>query len=322
LRMNRVSVVGTGAWGTALAIQARRAGCEVELVARDAASAARLSATRSSARLAEVTIPRDIRIAAAIGDGADILIWAVPTQQLRASLQHYRPEAGALVICAKGVEASTGRLPTEVVTEVLGPWPMAVLSGPNFAGEIARGLPAASVIACTDAILRERMRASLGTAEFRLYGNGDPTGVQLCGAAKNVVAIASGAVIGAGLGENARASLVTRGLSELRRLIVAEGGLAETVMGLAGLGDLMLTCAGPTSRNFRFGLSLGAGAAGHVTVPDPAETVEGRATARALVDRASRMDLPICRAVADLLDGVKTLDEIVRGLLSRPWRDE
>lgn len=305
-----------------MAIQAHRAGCMVDLVARDATAAERIAAAGSSTRMTDVAIPAAVRITHAVRDDAEVLIWAVPTQQLRASLAHYRPRAGVLVICAKGVEATTGRLVSEVAADVLGPWPLAVLSGPNFAAEIAHGLPAASVIASADGALRERVREALGTAEFRLYGNADPTGVQLCGAAKNVVAIAAGAVIGAGLGENARAALVTRGLSELRRLIVAEGGAAETVMGLSGLGDLMLTCAGPSSRNFRFGFSLGAGTPTGEAMAERPETVEGWATARALVERARTVELPICQAVADLLDGMKTLDEAVRGLLSRPQRDE
>ena len=170
--------------------------------------------------------------------------------------------------------------------------------------------------------LREFVKHSLGSGTFRLYGNGDPIGVQLCGAAKNVIAIAAGAVIGAGLGENARAALVTRSLSELRRLIVGAGGHADTVMGLAGLGDLMLTCAGPTSRNFAFGLALGAGRSITAAMQDGAGTVEGRATATALVQRAGDIELPICQAVSDLLEGVKTLEEAVETLLSRPQRDE
>ena len=230
--------------------------------------------------------------------------------------------AGAIVVCAKGVEAETHLLPLEVVSEVSPARPLAVLTGPNFAHEVARGLPAAAVVASSDAGLRERVRVMLGTSTFRLYGNDDPIGAQLGGAAKNVIAIAAGAVIGAGLGENARAALVTRGLSELRRLAVALGGRAETVMGLSGLGDLLLTCTGPSSRNFSLGHALGRGESLSNILASRSAVTEGVATAAALVARAGDVELPICRAVADLLAGVKTLDQAITQLLSRPQRDE
>jgi glycerol-3-phosphate dehydrogenase (NAD(P)+) len=199
---------------------------------------------------------------------------------------------------------------------------LAVLTGPNFAHEVAKGLPAAAVVASTDSVLREQVSAMLGTSSFRLYGNDDPMGAQLGGAAKNVIAIAAGAVIGAGLGENARAALMTRGLSELCRLAAALGGRAKTVMGLSGLGDLLLTCTGPTSRNFSLGHALGQGESLSTILANRSAVTEGVSTAAALVARAGAVELPICRAVADLLAGAQTLDQVITQLLSRPQRDE
>jgi len=226
------------------------------------------------------------------------------------------------VVCIKGVEAGTLRLPLEVVAELRAERPAAVLTGPNFAHEIAAGLPAASVIAATDAALRDRIIALLGTAAFRLYGNDDPIGAQVGGAAKNVIAIAAGAVTGAGLGENARAALITRGLAELSRLAVALGGRAETVMGLSGLGDLLLTCTGTASRNYSLGLALGRGEGLADVLAARSAVTEGVATAPALVARGAGIDLPICGAVAALLAGRATLAEVIAALLARPRRDE
>ena len=227
-----------------------------------------------------------------------------------------------LVACVKGVETGTLRLPLEVIAETQPQAPAAILTGPNFAHEIAAGLPAAAVVAATDAALRDRVIAALATPAFRLYGNDDPIGAQVGGAAKNVIAIAAGAVIGAGLGENARAALITRGLAELSRLAVALGGRAETVMGLSGLGDLLLTCTGPSSRNFSLGVALGRGDALADVLAARSAVTEGVATAPALVARAAGVDLPICTAVADVLSGRITLADAMTGLLSRPRRHE
>lgn len=320
--MNKIAVVGAGAWGTALAVQATRAGCAVMLVARDAEAARRIDDARQSSRLPGIMLPSGIIVSDRLAGAADLIVWAVPMQQLRASLCWYRPGGSPIVFCAKGVEAETGLLPLEVAAEVLGSDSAAVLSGPNFAAEIAAGLPAASVVAARDPGLRDVIRGCLATSTFRLYGNGDPIGVQLCGAAKNVIAIAAGAVIGAGLGENARAGLVTRGLSEIRRLLVGQGGHPDTTMGLSGLGDLLLTCTGTASRNFSLGLALGSGRPVTEVLAETTKTTEGVATAHALVRRAGSVELPISQAVAGLLAGVKTLEQAVESLLSRPQRDE
>ena len=215
------------------------------------------------------------------------------------------PPISPIVVCAKGIETDTHLLPLEVVIDVLPGRPLAALTGPNFAREVAAGLPTATVVASDDFGFREQVRIILGTSTFRIYGNDDPIGSQLGGAGKNVIAIAAGAVIGAGLGENARAALVTRGLSELRRLTVALGGRAETMMGLSGLGDLLLTCTGTSSRNFSLGYALGRGEHLSNVLAGRSGVTEGVPTAAALVARAGEVDLPICRAVAQLLTGAQ-----------------
>lgn len=322
--MSSITVIGGGAWGTALAIQAARAGNAVTLWVRSAATAARIRETRESPRLPGHPLAETVRVTAEMPTTAALVLLAVPTQHLRAVIPSL-PTA-PVVICAKGVETGTLLLPLEILGACAPYLPGAVLTGPNFAHEVAAGLPAASVIASLDAALRDRIAERLGTPGFRLYGNDDPIGAQLGGAAKNVIAIAAGAVMGAGLGENARAALITRGLAELSRLAIALGGRAETAMGLSGLGDLLLTCTGPSSRNFSLGLALGQGRALNDVLAERQGVTEGVATAPALIARAARHDpsleLPICAAVVDLLQGHRTLTQVIARLLSRPRRDE
>jgi len=320
--MSNVAVIGAGAWGTALAIQAARAGNAVTLWARDPATAAAIEASRENPRLAGVTLPDAIHVTAVMPAASDAMILAVPVQYLRAVLPQIPVTAAPLVVAAKGVEAGTLRLPLEIIIELRPAARAAVLTGPNFAHEVARGLPAAAVIAGLDPAPREQVAAMLGTASFRLYGSGDPIGAQLGGAAKNVIAIAAGAVMGAGLGENARAALITRGLAELGRLVTALGGRAETVTGLSGLGDLLLTCTGPSSRNFSLGLALGQGVALADILASRTTVTEGVATAPALLARAAGVDMPICAAVATLLAGRRTLAQTIADLLARPRKDE
>lgn len=320
--MSSVAVVGAGAWGTALAIQAARAGCAVTLWARDPERARMIETSRENPRLPGAHLPDAIRVADALPGAADAILLAVPMQHLRTVARLLPDGAAPLVACAKGLERGTLRLPLELLAELHPGCPAAVLTGPNFAHEVAAGQPAATVVAATDAALRARLATLLGTPAFRVYGNDDPIGAQVGGAAKNVIAIAAGAVIGAGLGENARAGLITRGLAELSRLAVALGGRAETVMGLSGLGDLLLTCTGPSSRNFSLGLALGRGEVLGNALAARTEAVEGVATAPALVERARAVEMPVCRAVADLLAGRVTLAEAIAALLARPLRDE
>ena len=312
-------MLGAGAWGTALAIQAARAGNSVLLWARTGADA--ICSTRESPRLPGHRLPDAVRVVADFPDARDLTVVAVPAQSLREVLTA-APGGDALVICAKGIEAGTLRLPLEIAAEVNPRAAASVLTGPNFAVEIAAGMPAAAVVAGVDRQMREHAAALLGTPSFRLYGSGDPIGAQLGGAAKNVIAIAAGAVIGAGLGENARAALITRGLAELARLTIALGGRAETVMGLSGLGDLVLTCTGPSSRNFSLGLALGRGESLDAILAGRHAVTEGVATAPALLARGNGVEMPICAAVAALLSGQTTLPEAIAALLARPRRSE
>lgn len=314
--MSDVAVIGAGAWGTALALQAHRAGARVTLWARTPLEG------RTSPHLPGHPLPPGIDLATELPTAptaATLLV--VPVQHMRAVVARLRP-TGPLVICAKGIERGTGLLPQEVVAAIHPGAETAILTGPNFAHEVASGLPAAAVVAAYTAPLRAHLVALLGSAAFRLYGNDDPVGAQLGGAAKNVIAIAAGAVIGAGLGENARAVLITRGLAELARLVTALGGRADTVSGLSGLGDLLLTCTGPSSRNYRCGLALGQGEHLTAILSRGSGLIEGVATAPALLTRAQGVDLPICAAVAALLDGATTLHQAIAALMSRPTRDE
>lgn len=320
--MNDIAVVGAGAWGTALAIQAARAGRDVTLWARDPASAEAIEQTRLNPRLPGIRLLGGIRVTAHLPANAGAILMAVPMQHLRSVAERLPPSTAPLVACAKGMEAGTLRLPLEVLAAVRPANPSAMLTGPNFAHEVAEGMPAAATLAGSDAAVRDRIVALLATPSFRLYGNDDGIGAQIGGAAKNVIAIAAGAVIGAGLGENARAALITRSLAELSRLTIALGGRAETVMGLSGLGDLLLTCTGLSSRNFSLGLALGRGETLADILAARVTATEGVATAPALVARAAGVDMPICTAVAALLAGRTTLAQAMTDLLARPRRDE
>ncbi|CAA9251984.1 MAG: Glycerol-3-phosphate dehydrogenase [NAD(P)+] [uncultured Craurococcus sp.] len=325
--MARLAVIGAGAWGTALAVQAARAGGTVTLWARDPARAAVIAAARENARhLPGIALEPSIAVTAdpAALAGAEAAILAVPTQHLRGLLARLPVPLPPLILAAKGVEQGSLRLPLELLEQLRPGHPAAILSGPNFAHEVAAGLPAAAVLASRDPALREAAIGLLATPGFRLYGSDDPLGVQVCGAAKNVIAIAAGAVIGAGLGENARAALITRGLAELSRLVAALGGRTETAAGLSGLGDLLLTATGPSSRNTALGLALGRGLTLVEALAGKASVAEGASTAPALLDRATAagVELPVCAAVTALLAGEATVAEAMAQLLARPRRDE
>jgi glycerol-3-phosphate dehydrogenase (NAD(P)+) len=325
---DHIAIIGAGAWGTALAIQAHRAGQRAMLWARDPARAALIEQSRANERLLPgVIVPEGISVTADAGqalEGAALILLVVPAQALRPVLQSLPPLPAPVLICAKGVEAGSLMLPLEILADTHPAVAAGVLSGPNFAHEIARGLPAAAVVASHDAGLRALGVARLGSAGFRLYGGDDPAGAEIGGAAKNVIAIAAGAVMGAGLGENARAALITRGLAEIARLAIALGGRADTVAGLSGLGDLLLTATGPGSRNTSLGMALGRGENLTEILAARQGVTEGVATAPALVARAASLgvDLPICAAVADLVCGRVTVQEAVALLLARPQRDE
>ena len=251
--------------------------------------------------------------------GASALLLALPAQETEGFLAAHGPELppAPLVLCAKGITARGFRLQSEIAGAAAPGRPLAALTGPGFAGEIARGLPTALTLACADPELGRALQAGLSTRRMRLYLTDDLTGAELGGALKNVVALACGMVEGAGLGASARAALMTRGFAEMTRLAVAMGARPETLAGLSGLGDLSLTCNSPQSRNFALGRALGAGQ------PRPAGTVEGVATARAACELGTRhgVELPIAAAVADVLDGA-TLASAMDALLARPLREE
>lgn len=315
----RIAVIGAGAWGTALAILFARAGKDVTLWARDELRAADMRATRRNPRLPAAILPENLTITHEMPAGAEILLLAVPMQHLRFILP-LLPPGPPVLLCCKGLERDTLLLPPELVAGR----PAAMLTGPNFAHEIAAGLPAAAVLALEDAALRAALMAELHTSSLRLYGSADVIGAALGGAAKNVIAIAAGVVIGAGLGENARAALITRGLAEIARLATALGGKSETISGLSGLGDLLLTCTGPSSRNFSLGLALGQGQSLDQILRHRTEVTEGVATAPALLARAGAagVDMPITAAVTELLSGAKNIPETMAALMGRALKDE
>jgi glycerol-3-phosphate dehydrogenase (NAD(P)+) len=326
----RVGVVGAGAWGTALALVAARAGAEVRLWARRPEAARALAATgENAAHLPGIPLHASIRPTADLADlaGSGCLVLAVPAQHLRgtaaALAPHVAPGTPA-AIAAKGVERGTLATMSAVVAETLPAAVPAVLSGPTFAAEVARGLPTAITLACRDAAAGRALVAALGQPTFRPYLTDDVTGAELGGATKNVLAIACGIVAGRGLGDNARAALVTRGLAELMRLGLALGARAETLMGLAGLGDLALTCTSTQSRNLRLGLALGEGRDVAQAAASVDGVIEGLASAESITALAARhgVELPIAGAVAAVLAGRLTIPAAIDGLLNRPFKTE
>lgn len=324
--MSEIAVIGAGAWGTALAIHAARLGHRVVLWARDRGRAEAMAVSRGNSRLPGIALPEGLRVTGDAGEvlGAELAILAVPMQPLRAVLAGLPRRLPPLLLACKGLETGTLRLPLEVLAEARPGLAAGVISGPNFAHEVAAGLPAASVVAAADMALCERAQALLSGGALRLYASEDALGVQLGGAAKNVLAIAAGIATGAGLGENARAALVTRGLAELSRLVVGLGGKAETASGLSGLGDLVLTATGPSSRNTSLGMALGQGKTLAEILAGRAAVTEGVATAPALLARAAAagVELPICAAVAAVLDGRLDVKGAMQALLARPLRQE
>ena len=317
--MNKsIAVIGAGAWGTALAVLLARTGREVTLWARDAEKARTMLQSRKNPRLPGAVFPSGLAVTSEMKQ-AEIFLLAVPMQHLREILPRL-PPGPKLVLCCKGLEQGTGLLPPEVVA----PRPCAILTGPNFAHEIAAGLPAAAVLATPDADLRAGLMAALHTPTLRLYSSVDITGAALGGAAKNVIAIAAGVVIGAGLGENARAALITRGLVEIARLAEALGGKAETISGLSGLGDLLLTCTGASSRNYSLGFGLGQGQSLAAILGSRSAVTEGVMTAPALLARAARagVEMPITQTVTKLLSGEMNVPQTMAALMGRALKDE
>src|SRR5471032_2260247 len=319
-----VAVIGAGAWGTALAGVAARAGRDVVLYARQPERAAEIAATRANPKLsgarldANVEVTGDIARAAA----ADIILIATPAQNLRdavAALAPHLARATPVVACAKGIERGTHKFMTEVIAETARDAMPAILSGPSFAEDVARGLPTAVTLAARDEQFASALVQALGSATFRPYHTTDVRGVEIGGAAKNVLAIAAGIVVGRKLGASALAALTTRGFSELARLGRACGARSETLAGLSGLGDLILTCSSPQSRNFALGIALGRG---EQRLPN--SLAEGEYTAPVLIELAAsqNVDMPVSNAVAAILSGASTIDEAIESLLTRPFRAE
>ncbi len=318
-----IAVVGSGAWGCALACAVARAGHAPLLWGRDPGLLRTIARTRQNPRqLPGIPLAREIRVVPRAEALAAAPVWllAVPAQALREVLAALPRTEAVQVVCAKGIERRTGLLLSQVVAALRPGAPLAVLSGPSFAAEVARGLPTALTLAAPRLEEARRLAGTLASPAFRLYASDDLVGVELAGALKNVVAIAAGAVAGMGLGENARAALITRGLAETARLVEAEGGRRETLMGLAGLGDLLLTATSLTSRNTRFGWELGRGARPRELLAPGRPLVEGAWTARAAAERAARhgIELPVTAAVADVVEGRIDVREAVRRLLARP----
>lgn len=317
-----IGVVGAGAFGTSLAVVEAQAGRDVVLWGRNTDDMAQAEAGRAIARLPGVTLPEGVRCTGALADlrEATAILVAVPAQMTGEFLREYGADLPhvPLVLCAKGIDAEGLRLQTEIAGDVAGGRVLAALTGPGFAGEIARGLPTALTLACADPEQGRALQQMLSTPRLRLYLSEDVVGAQIGGALKNVVAIACGLVAGAKLGASAQAALMTRGFAEMTRLAVAMGAEAATLTGLSGLGDLSLTCNSAQSRNFSAGHAIGAGAV------IPGGTVEGVATARAACDLAARLDIemPIAAAVADVLDGTRSLAEATEDLLARPLKNE
>ncbi len=322
----KIAVLGSGAWGTALALAQVRAGRKTVLWGRNAETAEIINATRQNpAYLPDVTF--DVSIDATIDpqtalQGATLILAVIPAQTLRTvldSLKAFVPQGVPIVLCAKGIERSTGKLMSAVVADCLAGNPAAALSGPSFAIDVACGLPTAVTVAANDMELAADLAGRLSTPTLRCYSSDDLNGVEVGGALKNVLALAAGAVRGSALGASAEAALITRGFVELRRIGAALGARPETLMGLSGLGDLILTCSSPQSRNLSYGIALGRGES-----LDGRPLAEGVATARIAAQEALRLGIeaPIITATAAILAGKLSVPDAVSALLSRPLKSE
>jgi glycerol-3-phosphate dehydrogenase (NAD(P)+) len=324
----RLSIIGAGSWGIALATAALRAGRDVTLWTRDGSVADALARTRESARLPGAKIDERIAVTASLEDASrcDALLLVVPAQALRSVATALAPlmtNGMPVIACAKGIERGTRKFMTEVIAEAAPNAAPAILSGPSFASDVVRGLPTAVTLAAQEEKVAANLARALGSATFRPYHSTDLRGVEIGGAAKNVLAIAAGVVSGRGLGASAAAALTTRGFAELMRFGRALGAQPETLTGLSGLGDLVLSCSTPQSRNFSLGLALGKGLS---PVEAIAQTglAEGVYTASVLSEMAlaCNVDMPVSAAIADVLAGETTIDDAIARLMTRPFRAE
>jgi glycerol-3-phosphate dehydrogenase (NAD(P)+) len=327
--MTNIGIIGGGAWGTALAQVAASGGGAVTLWARETDVVASInSAHENTAFLKGIALSPAIRATSDMAElgSAALLLVVAPAQHVRSVMADLAPHlhrSTPLILCAKGIEQATGLLVGEIVASVAPAQQVAVLSGPTFAHEVARGLPTAITLACADEALGRQLVATLGQPTFRPYWSPDVVGAEIGGAVKNVLAIACGIAAGRGLGENAKASIITRGFAELLRFGAAKGAAPETLMGLCGLGDLILTCGSAQSRNMSLGMALGQGQSAADALSGKTTVAEGAATAPVLARIAADMgvDMPICQAVAAILAGAD-VTETITALLTRPFRDE
>ncbi len=330
MQFKRAGVIGAGAWGTALAQVAGRAGLDVLLQAREPEVVDSIRERRiNEAFLPGITLDDRVSVTPDLADLADcdVILAVPPAQHMRSTLAAFAPfhRSGVpVILCSKGIERGSLKLMTDVLAETLPDAPAAVLSGPSFAGEVARGLPSAVTLACADEVLGEELMWTLSAPGFRPYLAADLIGAEVGGAIKNVLAIACGMSEGKGLGRSAHAALITRGFAEMTRMGVALGGQAETVAGLCGLGDLVLTCSSPQSRNMSLGLALGQGQTVQQALAGKRSVAEGYESAPAVRELATKMgvDMPISLAVASLLNGETTVDAVIDNLLSRPLKVE
>jgi len=326
MAFNHIAVIGAGAWGSALALTCARAGRKVTLWEEDAANAAQLRAQRESLFLPGMRIDDGILLAGDLGEAAraEAVLLVVPAQAVRTVAIRLAPLLAAhtpVIVCAKGIERGTKKFMSEVIAESAPNAVPAILSGPSFAADVARGLPTAVTLAVGDAELAGELAQAVGSATFRPYHSSDVRGVEIGGATKNVLAIAAGVVTGRRLGASALAALTTRGFAELVRFGKAYGAKPETMMGLSGLGDLLLTCSSPQSRNFTFGVNLGRGEKPNAI---HAGLAEGVFTAPVLLDMAREraVDMPIAAAVVALIGEKMSVDAAIESLLTRPLKAE
>ncbi|WP_417670211.1 NAD(P)H-dependent glycerol-3-phosphate dehydrogenase [Roseibium sp.] len=328
--INKIGVVGGGAWGTALALTAARAGRKVTLWARDPGVVSDIRSRNQNQRyLPGITFDEDIEATtdlSALKD-MDALLLVTPAQTTREivrSLSESGPLKLPVVLCAKGIERSTGKLLSEVLKEEAPQACAAVLSGPSFADDVARGLPTAVTIAAETAETADALCLAMAAPAFRPYASTDVPGAQIGGALKNVLAIACGAVVGRKLGASAQAALTARGFAELTRLGNALGAKQETLTGLSGLGDLVLSCSSTQSRNFSFGMQLGKGHTASELIAAGGKLAEGAHTAKIAVEVAKRLhiELPICQTVADMVENDLSIDKALMNLMSRPLKAE
>ncbi|MBI1359710.1 MAG: NAD(P)H-dependent glycerol-3-phosphate dehydrogenase [Alphaproteobacteria bacterium] len=325
----RVGVAGAGAWGSALAFCAISAGCDVIVCAREPEVASALSSGNGNPSfLPGIPLPAmPASTAAAALSACDAILAVAPAQHMRASLAALAPHIAPgtpVALCSKGIERDTLKLMTDVLAEELPAAVPAVLSGPSFAADVARGLPTAVTLACADRAVGEVWMRTIGRPHFRTYWSDDLIGAEAGGAVKNVLAIACGVSEGMGLGRSAHAALIARGFSEMTRLGVKLGGRAETLAGLCGLGDLVLTCSSPQSRNMSFGMELGRGRPAAAVLAERTAVTEGAETAPAVVELGRRLgvDMPICETVSELIEGRLDAKAALDRLLNRPMREE